>query len=125
MFKNDQATPSFNRELLFSNFHGIEDMIPEIIECFLISVPKLNLVLETAIQHKNFEAIEISANTLKGFLANFCAEPSKLIAAEIEKMGHKKNIEHADEKFRQLCFEITKLKKELQDLALESALIDG
>ncbi len=119
MIDNKHTPRPFNRELFFSNFNGIEDMIPEIIECFLASIPKLTLVLETSLKSKKYEAIETSANTMKGFLGNFHAEPSRLLASQIEIMANDKLEDGIDEIFRNLTIELARLAKALQDLLFE------
>ncbi|RPJ77988.1 MAG: Hpt domain-containing protein [Alphaproteobacteria bacterium] len=124
MTENGHTQPPFDRDLLFANFHGIEDMIPEIIECFLLAIPKLTLALESAVKSKNFEAIQISAHTMKGAVSNFYAEPSKKLALQLEKIGREKVIADADELFRLLCLELTKLTKALRDIAHDGALYE-
>lgn len=121
MTDNNATKQTFDRNLLFANFHGIEDMIPEIIECFLLAIPKLTFALEAAIKAKDCEAIAISAHTMKGAVSNFYAEPSKNLALQLEKMGHDKVHAGTEELFRLLCIELLELTKALQDLAHEGA----
>ena len=114
------ASQTFNRELFAANFQGIEQVGFESIKEFLSILPKMLKAVQDAVQLKNVDALEMSAHSLAGTVSNFYAEPTRLLAKELEKMGHQKQLVEVDNKLKQLEAEVVKLEQALQALLNET-----
>jgi len=115
-----QTKAAFDRDIFLSNFHGMDDLISETISSFFTALPDLTSAIETAIREKNLADLELAAHTLKGVVANFYAEPSKLLAWKLEQIGHGQLNEDCEIVFRQLQVELSRLTNELQNLVNET-----
>ncbi len=112
----DQNLPplSFDQKAFLSNFQGMEDLAEQTICSFLTTLPQLVFAVESAIQNQNPKELELSAHTLKGVLSNFFAEPSRLLAWKLEKMGHDQLIQDASQVLLELSPELTRLFEDLK-----------
>lgn len=107
------ATPAFDRNAFLANFHGMEDLAIQTINSFLSTLPSVVSALEIAIQNRNAIDVELNAHTIKGVVSNFFAEPSRILALQLEQMGSANNLEQAEKLFMQLKDELQKLTEAL------------
>ena len=104
----------FDQEKFSSTFRGMESLAAETIKSFFASLPELVATIEVAIKNKNPTDLERAAHTLKGTLSNFYAEPSRVLALKLERMGQKKSIQGASVVLKELKAELSKLSKILR-----------
>lgn len=109
--------PSFNQHAFATNFQGMDDLACETIISFIATLPKLISNIEVAILTKNVADLELSAHALKGALSNFHAEPSQLLAWQLEQMGHGRVTETAETVLQVLKSELARLSVDLQTFA--------
>jgi HPt (histidine-containing phosphotransfer) domain-containing protein len=113
--KNNTSVFPFDREIFLSNFMGMEDLADEAIASFLDCVPRYISDIQGAVQTKNAKALELAAHSLKGAVSNFYAEPSKLLAWELEQIGQSQNFQNVQVVFESLVQELTRLSDALQE----------
>ena len=59
---------------LMKEFAGDEEILAELCGAFRAELPKMMLSIANAVQAKDSKALEFSAHTLKGAVANFQAQ---------------------------------------------------
>jgi two-component system, sensor histidine kinase len=106
---------TFDQFAFNSNFHGMDDLVKKTIHSFILALPEMIEALRAAVEAKNPSAVEIAAHTLKGALSNFYAEPARLLAWQMEQMGHGAIGSDADNTLRSLIAELEKLALDLKD----------
>jgi two-component system, sensor histidine kinase and response regulator len=99
-------------EALFKNFEGMEEVVADIAAQYFIGYPKLLEAINSSINNNDSKGLERSAHTLKGMVSNFRAEEPRLVAYELESLGHNENFSGAPEL-------LTKLKGLLNTLDAE------
>ena len=88
-----------DRELLF-----------EVVEMFLESLPGLLDNLKTASEKADASAIASLAHSIKGAASNICAEPIRATAATLEQNGRSGQIEDTQAAVTEICQEFDKVK---------------
>ncbi len=109
----------FDRLTFMANFQGMEDLAEETIKSFLSTLPSLISAIDEAVRSANAAKLELAAHTLKGVVSNFYAEPSRLLAQEIEQIGHARSTANADKVFLELKTELERLHSALESLLNE------
>lgn len=102
----------FDCQTYMANFAGMEDLARETIKSFLNTLPKMLSDIQHAIEEKNSSDLELHAHTLKGAVSNFYAEPARLLAWELEKLGKNKNMQNATDLIKDLVQELKLLENE-------------
>ena len=110
---------AMDSKTFFSNFAGMESLALETITAFLNALPQLLLAIESALQQNNPEKLELSAHTLKGVVSNFYAEPSRVLADELEIIGSKKTTKCSEILYNNLKNELHRLQIELTKILKE------
>ncbi len=85
------------------------ELIQECFAEFLMDYQELIGDIKTAIDQKDFEAIDNSAHKLKGTLRYLAAEPAASAAQTIEQAGRQQDLEGLDEKLAALESECRKV----------------
>jgi HPt (histidine-containing phosphotransfer) domain-containing protein len=106
---------AFDFATYMDNFRGMEDFALETIQIFIDSLPKLLFSIENAIDSKNSYELVMAAHNLKGAVSNFFAEPSRLIAAQLEQAASDNRIDTANQIFSILKIELERLLVALRD----------
>jgi HPt (histidine-containing phosphotransfer) domain-containing protein len=106
---------SFDQTAFNANFHGLDDLVKKTIQSFILALPKMIENLQWGIDEKNPINVELAAHNLKGALSNFYAEPARLLAWQLEQMGHGTITSDAENTLRSLVAELDKLILDLQD----------
>ncbi|MBC3931576.1 PAS domain S-box protein [Undibacterium curvum] len=70
--------------------------------------------IRTAIATQDAELLHRAAHTLKGLVANFCAEPPENIAYALEQKGKQADFSQTPELFRQFVSELEKMNQALR-----------
>ena len=109
-----REVPIVDRAAVLDRVGGDEHLLREIIEIFLEEYPALIAEIGSSVERHDAHALERSAHTLKGSIANFGARSATQAALDLELMGRRKDLRLAPAV-------IATLKSELQ--ALHSALI--
>jgi HPt (histidine-containing phosphotransfer) domain-containing protein len=68
-------------------------------------------------EKRDFKELELSAHTLKGVISNMYADRARLLAWQLEQMGHSASAESAEKIYLELETELIKLVSELQPFA--------
>jgi HPt (histidine-containing phosphotransfer) domain-containing protein len=113
----------FNQAVFISNFERMEEIIPPTVASFTSVWPDLLARIEVAIASGDPGALQIAAHTLKGVVSNFYAEPVRLLAWELEKLGKAKSLEGAEPLFGRLLPELSILTTALNQLAKKHQLL--
>lgn len=108
--------PSYDRSAFLRNFKGMEDLARDTVLRLVRSTPKMLSEIEEAISSGNARELEMAAHNIKGAVSHFYAEPSKLLAWQLEQMGQGNRIEGSQQIF-------SDLKNELR--RLQGALLNG
>lgn len=106
--------PPFDPVTLMTNFQGMEDVAEDAIRSFIAAAPRLLKAVESAVQSKDNSNLILTAHTLKGAVSNFYAEPSRQLAAELEKMAETKSAGKAELVLSDLKTEIARLCQALE-----------
>ena len=96
---------------------GDEELLKEIAGLFLVDAPKSVASIRAAIDKSDAMALQRSAHSLKGSVANFGAEEAVEAAFQLEKMGTDGKLEGASEAFTVLDSEIQKVCEGLSQVA--------
>jgi len=110
---------SINRDKIFDNFKGDEDLVPFAIEAFMKDYPQRIREIEQGIKNDNTGQLAIAAHTLKGAVSNFFAPEAVSYAAHLERNAEENNLTEANQNFMQLKSEMKKVHKELETLLAE------
>ena len=110
------AFKSFVFNDLIEQFAGDAEILKEVVEDFIKSLPELVKSVEEAAKGQDAKALEVSAHTLKGASSNFLAKDVVAIAAELEKMGRDNDLDHALELLGPLKENISILESDLKNL---------
>ena len=92
------AEPSklFDLQYLIDQFDGEEEIVIEMAEQCLQSVPRYLKAIENAIQEQNAKSLKEAAHTLKGMVSNFRAEALAATALNLEVMGRRGDVSGAE-----------------------------
>jgi len=104
------AAAVFNRAGLLKRLDGDQELLAEILEAFLSTVADDVQILKQAIDRKSALSIERYAHKIKGGALNIAAGLLSDAALSIEKAGRKKSLEHIEQKFRDLEYELARLE---------------
>jgi HPt (histidine-containing phosphotransfer) domain-containing protein len=74
-------------EALSTRLGGNESIVKKILDIFVMQYGQTPSVFETAVASGDTEAIYQQAHSIKGALANMCAEEDAAIAEEIERIA--------------------------------------
>jgi len=77
----------FDKKALMEQVDGDMEFLGETVAMLDEDCPALLEQIRVAAASGDAEGLAHSAHTLKGMLANFCAEPAELAARELETMG--------------------------------------
>lgn len=105
-----------DRDRLFANFRGDEDILRGLIASFLKSAPAAVQSIAAAIERGDAEALSFDAHTLKGAVSNFYCEEAREAAFELEKIGKSGVLDPAPAALARLRLELDALYAELAGL---------
>lgn len=93
---------------------GNEQLFYDLRRFFLEDVPGAVEKLRGALEQRNTDAVERAAHSLKGLVANFGAREATTLAAQLQKLGHERDLEGATPVFERLAAEVRLLEQELE-----------
>ena len=96
---------------------GDNELLEEVAQLFLDSVPELLTEIREAVVSRNAKALERAAHTLKGSVSNFAAEAAFQAALRLEKMGRTGELAGVDQAFATLEAEMERLQPAIAALA--------
>jgi HPt (histidine-containing phosphotransfer) domain-containing protein len=102
-----------DKQAALARVQGDYELFSEIGVLFLKDCPKLLSQIGRAIESGNCRDLERAAHTLKGSVANFCAQAATDAALLLEQMGRNHDLEGVDQAFSMLEREIHRLIPEL------------
>src|SRR4051794_857691 len=97
MTEGSQSAMVIDRSAALDRVGGDEELLREIAGLFLEEYPSLIQEIRVAIEKGDAHALERSAHSLKGSVANFEATAAVSAAFRLESLGRSKNLEHAGE----------------------------
>jgi signal transduction histidine kinase/DNA-binding NarL/FixJ family response regulator len=106
---------------LLDRFAGDESLVLELVSQAIDELPGYVGAIEQAIKVNDLGAVEKTAHSLKGALANFHVGSLVNLARDVELCGKHKDFEQAKVKFTQLAVQVNKLRAELEMLARKPA----
>jgi len=110
-----------NADQMRSHFAGDEEMIGELIEIFEQTYGEILSEVERSLKAKDMDALEHSAHTLKGMIANLFAKELIEDAFTLEKMGRDKKVESTGSIIEELKVGIPEL---IDEVKAEFKLLD-
>ncbi len=102
-----------DKTTLLAHVDGNLKLLREIVEMFLADSPKTIAGIQQAIARGDAEGVRREAHVLRGSLGTFAARSALDAALKLETMGRENNLAHAEEAFRRLQEEISRLKQSL------------
>src|SRR3954452_14567936 len=111
------VNPLVNREAALDRVGGDEELLAEIAQLFLEDYPRILIEIVTALNAGDAAALEHAAHSLKGSVSNFGAEPARLAAFELEKIGRSRDLSGAPDAYDRLDQIFALLKPELEALS--------
>jgi CheY-like chemotaxis protein len=109
----DAVQQAMDKQAALARVQGDYGLFAEIGALFLKECPKLLSRIERAIDSGNCRDLERAAHTLKGSVANFCAQGAVDAALELELMGRNQDLQGVRQAFSTLEREIHRLIPEL------------
>lgn len=103
----------FDQSAFLRNFNGMEDLALDTVLSFVKSLPPMLMQIENAISMGRPADLEMAAHNIKGAVSNFYAEPSKLLAWQLEQIGQGPNVDGSARIFLDLKDELSRLQKAL------------
>ena len=108
-----------DRSVALERVGGDEELLREIAGLFLEEYPSLLEEIRVAIEKADGDALERSAHSLKGAVANFEADLAFQAASRLETLGRNKNLDRAPSGLAELEAVLRALQLELIILSSE------
>jgi HPt (histidine-containing phosphotransfer) domain-containing protein len=105
-----------DHELALSRVGGDAELLKELCELFLEEYPRLLKQMQDAYQEGQATPLSRAAHSLKGCVANFGAKGAVDLAAEIEHLSGKGDLQSVGEMIRNLDLTLLALQAELTSL---------
>jgi len=105
---------SFDQEGLMERLDGDVEFLVETVEMLEEDAPDLLAGVDAAVAANDAAALAIAAHTLKGMVANFCAEPAQALALRLEQAGREAALDGTVELAEELKSEVTQLLNDLR-----------
>ena len=112
---------SLNKALALERLCGDEQLLAEIAGLFLDNYPSLMAQIRDAVSRRDAGALHHAAHTLKGSVANFCAQAAIESAYQLECMGRAGDLTGAEDSLVALEQQLRSLEPAL--VALQQASI--
>jgi HPt (histidine-containing phosphotransfer) domain-containing protein len=111
---------SLNKALALERLGGDEQLLGEIAGLFLDNYPSLMAQIRDAVSRRDSSALHYAAHTLKGSVANFCAQAVFDSAYQLECMGRVGDLADAEDPLAALEQQLRSLEPALVTLHLAS-----
>jgi PAS domain S-box-containing protein len=113
--------PVMDATAAMAQVEGDKTLLNEITGLFINDCPRMLAEIKDAVERNDARALEYAAHTLKGVVANFCAQPAVEAALRLEMLAHQGTLEHSGAAYGQLVSEIERLKAELHAMQGEQS----
>ena len=107
---------ALDRALALSRVGGDEELLREIGQLFLEEYPTMLMRLAAAVANQDAPAVDRTAHSIKGSVANFGAQAAYQAALELEQMGRARSLGDAHRPLGELERALATLHAELQVL---------
>jgi len=104
-------------ELALSQLDDDRELLFEVVEVFVDTMPDLLNDLKKASAEADAVAIAALAHSIKGAASNICAEPMRASAASLEQDGRSGHVGDAQAVVTQLCHEFDEFKEFVETLS--------
>lgn len=118
----DPANLAFDLTAALERVDGEREFLAELTGIYLDEIPKLLASLQQAVEQSNNDAVSEVAHTIKGTVANFCAQSAFAAAFKLEQITRKGATENVSAIHQTLIREVDRLT---QDLKREFGLHDA
>ena len=115
------APAAWNQAAALEAVEGDSGLLVEMAELFLEDSAGLTAAIAQAIAHGRASDLHHAAHTLKGSVANFCAERAREAAYHLEVMGRTNDLRRAQEGFAVLVEEMHRVETELQQFVQQNS----
>ena len=115
----------FDYETALAMIDGDQELFQELATLFISESSGLLNQIHDALAQRDAKALERAAHSLKGSVGAFRAEPTRLVAQQLEDLGNCGDFERAAEVGRELESKVAQLKNALADYQKESALCES
>ena len=117
-----QPEEAVDLSAILNNIDGDREFLNEIVSAFLEQSSELMTDIKTAVAENDNEALEFTAHTLKGAVANFGAEIVKETAFKLEQMGRNNDLSQAEAVYQNLEEEMDRVRTALAEEKAEEVL---
>lgn len=104
-------------EQAMSQLGDDRELLLEVVEMFIDSLPRLLDNLKAASDKADAAAIAALAHSIKGAASNICAEPIRATAAALEQDGRSGHVEGAQAAVTEMCQEFDEFKEFVETLS--------
>jgi two-component system sensor histidine kinase/response regulator len=119
MNQEPETAPLLDRSAALERIGGDEELLREIARLFLSEYPLLIQEIRLAIENGDTEALERSAHSLKGSVANFEARCAVDAAFRLEALGRNRSLDRVGPALADLEAAFESLNPELKRLSSE------
>ena len=83
-----QSSNSFNLKNLTEDFQDMKEILPDAVNDFLVSLPKILSEMQIAIQTLSSKELHTTAHSLKSLVGIFHADLARKLVLEIQKLNN-------------------------------------
>ena len=106
-----------DRNQFVENFQYFDkEIVLEIIDIFINEYPDRIRAINDSIEAQNFDDIKFHSHSIKGVIANFCAQNPEQQARELELLGTNKDTSGLTEMFEEFKTSSAELVEELKEM---------
>ncbi|GAB1262111.1 response regulator [Aurantivibrio plasticivorans] len=87
----ETALMTWNRSSALKRVKGKDNRLQMLVKMFLDDMPQRVVQLNESIKQRDFDAVKMTAHTIKGVAGNLSAEQLASIASDIEQLGNQKD----------------------------------
>lgn len=106
-----QSNAPLDVEKALNQLGGDRELFNELLAIFLSDLPRLTGAIESAASQADAAGLHAAAHSLKGAASNICAEPTRCVAQQLEKMGQQGELVHVDALLGELHDHLERLRE--------------
>lgn len=99
----------FNPEAALSRFEHDEELLDEVIDVFIETIPRLLARMQEAVASRDARAVQTTAHSLKGTISNLSEGPAQEAALRIEQLARNSDLQGAEAAHQILALELERL----------------
>lgn len=111
--------PLIDIEAILQRVDNDRELLADLFAIFIEDYPNQIEKIKTGIRENNSALVERGAHTLKGAVSNFDVKRCMDIAFDIEQMGRRNDLSHAEESLGDLIAELERFKAFVEQLQFQ------